>query len=127
MSSMKEFRISLPNQPGQLVRICEALSQRNVNIKTMAGTAGANLLAMVTDQEDHTREAFQKLGLSFQEVELLTVKIVDKPGTLAGFARKLADANINIESIYRLGTTADGVEVAFTVSDMDKTKQVLGL
>ncbi|KPL14360.1 hypothetical protein AMJ74_03565 [candidate division WOR_3 bacterium SM1_77] len=127
MSSTKEFRISLPNQPGQLVRVCEALSQRNVNIRTIAGIAGTNRLAMVTDQEDPTKEVLQKLGLSFEEVELLTVRLVDKPGTLAGFARKLADANINIESIYRLGVTADGVEVAFTVSDIDKAKPVLGL
>ena len=127
MSSTKEFRISLPNQPGQLVRVCEALSQRNVNIRTIAGIAGTNRLAMVTDQEDPTKEVLRKLGLSFEEVELLTVRLVDKPGTLAGFARKLADANINIESIYRLGVTADGVEVAFTVSDIDKAKPVLGL
>jgi len=127
MSSTKEFRISLPNQPGQLVRVCESLSQRNVNIRTIAGIAGTNRLAMVTDQEDPTKEVLQKLGLSFEEVELLTVRLVDKPGTLAGFARKLADANINIESIYRLGVTADGVEVAFTVSDIDKAKPVLGL
>jgi len=127
MSSTKEFRISLRNQPGQLVRVCEALSQRNVNIRTIAGIAGTNRLAMVTDQEDPTKEVLQKLGLSFEEVELLTVRLVDKPGTLAGFARKLADANINIESIYRLGVTADGVEVAFTVSDIDKAKPVLGL
>jgi hypothetical protein len=98
-----------------------------VNIRTIAGIAGTNRLAMVTDQEDPTKEVLQKLGLSFEEVELLTVRLVDKPGTLAGFARKLADANINIESIYRLGVTADGVEVAFTVSDIDKAKQVLGL
>ena len=127
MSSIKEFRISLPNQPGQLVRVCEALSQRNVNIKTIAGIAGTNRLAIVTDQEDPTKEVLQKLGLSFEEVELVTVILVDKPGTLLGFARKLADANINIESIYRLGVTADGVEVAFTVSDIVKAKQVLGL
>lgn len=127
MSCTKEFRISLPNQPGQLVRVCEALNQRNVNIKTIAGTAGTNQLAMVTDQEEFTREVLQKLGLSFQEVELVTVRLVDKPGTLADFARKLADANINIESIYRLGVAADEVEVAFTVSDINKAKQVLGL
>ena len=127
MSSTKEFRISLRNQPGQLVRVCEALSQRNVNIRTIAGIAGTNRLAMVTDQEDPTKEVLQKVGLSFEEVELLTVRLVDKPGTLAGFARKLADANINIESIYRMGVTADGVEVAFTVSDIDKAKPVLGL
>lgn len=127
MSSTKEFRISLHNESGQLARVCEALSQRKVNIRTIAGIAGANLLAMVTDHEDQTREAFQKLDLKFEEVEFLTYKLVDKPGTLAIFAKKLADANINIESIYRLGVTAQEVEIAFTVSDRDKAKQVLGL
>ncbi len=127
MAERKEFRILLPDQPGQLARVCEALSQRKVNIRTVAGIAGATLLAVVTEQEDHTRAAFQELGLNFHEVELLTIKLVDRPGELATFAKKLSDANINIESIYILRTSADEVEIAFTVSDMDRARQVLGL
>ncbi len=127
MAERKEFRILLPDQPGQLARVCEALSQRKVNIRTVAGIAGATLLAVVTEQEDHTRAVFQELGLNFHEVELLTIKLVDRPGELATFAKKLSDANINIESIYILRTSADEVEIAFTVSDMDRARQVLGL
>ncbi len=127
MASRKEFRILLPNQPGQLVRVCEALSKRNVNIRTVAGIAGATLLAIVTAQEDQTRAAFKELGLSFHEKELLTVNLVDRPGELATLAKKLADNNINIESIYVLRASASEVEIAFTVNDLEKAKQVLGM
>lgn len=78
MANRKEFRISLPNQPGQLARVCEALGKRSINIRTVAGVAGAPVFVLVTEQVEQTGAAFQELGLSFQEVELLTAKLADK-------------------------------------------------
>jgi hypothetical protein len=52
----KDFRVTLPNEPGQLSRICDALSVCGVNIRTLAGIAGAPpILAMVTDNAEETR------------------------------------------------------------------------
>ena len=124
MMEKKEFRVSLPNEPGQLARLGETLGQRGVNILTVAAIGAANpVIALVTDQVDKTKEALQEMGLSFQEVDLLAIKLPNRPGELGIFAKKLGDANINIESIYLLG---EG-EVVFTVSDIAKAKQVLGL
>jgi hypothetical protein len=122
---MKEFRVSLFNRPGQLARVSGALGQRGVNITTLAAT-GIGILALVTDQEEQTRTALKDLGLSFQERELLTVKLPDRPGELGNFAKKLADSEINIESIYLMDRVGDEVEVSFTVSDVPKARQVLG-
>jgi len=128
MVGKKEFRISLPNQPGQLALVGETLGRRGVNILTVAAIGAANpVIALVTGQVDQTREALQELGLSFQEVELLSVKLPHRPGELGIFAKKLGDTNINIESIYLLGESDGEAELAFTVSDMARAKQVLGL
>ena len=122
---MKEFRVSLSNRPGQLARVSGALGQRGVNIITLAAT-GIGILALVTDQEERTRTALKDLGLSFQERELLTVKLPNRPGELGNFAKKLADSEINIESIYLIDRIGDEVEVSFTVSDVPRAKQILG-
>lgn len=128
MAEMKEFRISLPNEPGQLGRVGEALGRRGVNIMTVAAIGAANpVVALVTDQEDKTREALGELSLSFHEVELLTVKLPHRPGELGTFAKKMGDVNINIESIYLLGESAGEAKIAFTVSDLAKAKKELGL
>lgn len=125
---MKEFRVSLPNEPGQLARVGEALSRRGVNILTVAAIGAANpAVALVADQEDRAREALEELGLSFEEVELLTLNVPNRPGELSTFAKKLGDANINIESIYLLEASDEEAKVALTVSDAAKAKQVLGM
>lgn len=128
MEERKEFRISLPNEPGQLARVSEALGGRGVNILSVAGIGTANaVIALVADQEDTTRETLEELGLSFEEVELLTVDLPHRPGELGTLAKKMGDADINIESIYLLIEPSGEFKVALTVSDLTKAKQELGL
>jgi hypothetical protein len=128
MGEKKEFRITLPNEPGQLARVCEALGHRGVNILSVAAIGAANpVVALVADKENKTREALEELGLGFQEVELLTVDMPHRPGELSTFTKKMGDANINIESIYLLEESSGEVKVALTVSDLAKAKQELGL
>jgi hypothetical protein len=128
MEGKKEFRISLPNQPGQLALVCEALGRAGVNILSVAAIGAANpVVALAADQEDKTREALEELNLDFQEVELLTVNVPHRPGELGALTKKMGEANINIESIYLLEESSGEVKVAFTVSDLAKAKQELGL
>ncbi|MBI1744632.1 ACT domain-containing protein [Candidatus Acetothermia bacterium] len=124
---MQEFRISLPNQPGQLARVAEALGKQGVNIRTVAAIGAANpVIALVTELEDKTKSTLQGLGLSFEEVETLTVRIPDQPGELGKVATKLSEAMVNIDSIYMLNKSGE-VEIALTVSNVAKAKQALGL
>lgn len=126
MEEMKEFRIMLPHEPGQLARVGEALGGRGINIMTVAAIGAANpVVALVTDQEDETREALGDLGLNFQEIDLLAVSLHHQPGELGSFTKKLGDANVNIESIYLLEESAGEVKIAITVSDLDQAKQAL--
>jgi len=128
MEKKKEFRITLPNEPGQLARVCEALVDCGVNILSVAAIGAVNpVVALVADQEDKTRDALEEMNLSFQEMELLTVELPHRPGELGAFTKKMGDANINIDSIYLLWESSGEVKVALTVSDLTKAKQELGL
>ena len=99
---------------------------RGVNILTVSGIGAANpVLALVADREEETRTALQGLGVGFQEVELLTMKVPDRPGELGQLAKKLGDAQVNIDSIYLLSKAGGEAELALTVSDLDRAKQLL--
>ena len=127
MGQRKEFRISIPNEKGQIWRLCDALFQRKINLKTVAGFAAHfGILAIITDNEEATRVVLQELGLSFQEIDLLTIKLTDMPGEIAYFAKKLYDANINIEALYMIGESTSGGEIAISVSDLERAHKVLG-
>ncbi|MBM3295586.1 MAG: hypothetical protein FJY82_13855 [Candidatus Aminicenantes bacterium] len=124
----KEFRISLANRPGQLARLAEDLGHRGVNILAVAGFGTAKpVMALVVDQEDKAREALKNLRLKFREVELLAATILHRPGELGVLARKMANAKINIQSVYLLEGSGGEVKVAFTAGDPDKAKRTLGL
>ena len=128
MEASKEFRITLPHEPGQLARVTEALGGRDINIMTVAAVGSAEPdVALVTDNEDETTEVLNELGLVYETIDLLTVSLLHEPGALGSFTRKLGDANINIESIYLLEESAGEVKIALTVNDLAGAEQVLGI
>lgn len=121
----KDFRISLPDEPGELARICRELSTRGVNIRTIAGIAGSPpVLSMITDNEDETREALKTLNVRFEETDLLTIKVTNIPGEIASFAQNLAEAGVNISAVFLLGEVGGKGMLAFGVSDLEKAKQI---
>ncbi len=125
---MREFRVSVLNEPGQLALVSAALSQKLVNIRTVAGFGAAGpVVTFITDHEERAREALDELGLRYEEAEVLSVTLSDQPGELARISRALADAHLNIDSIYVLATRQGQTDIALTVSDPGKARQVLGL
>lgn len=121
----KDFRISLPDETGQLARLCRELCTRGVNIRTIAGIAGSPpVLSLITDHEEETREALKTLGLTFEETELLTIKVTNIPGEIATFAQNLAESGINISAVFLLGEVGGKGMIAFGVSDLEKSKQI---
>ena len=63
------FTVQLADQPGSLARVANALAEHNVNITGIVGVAedtdGA--LMLTTSDPDATRQAFEGLGLAFEE------------------------------------------------------------
>jgi len=125
---MQEFRVSVLDEPGQLALVSAALSQKLVNIRTVAGigTAGP-VITFITDKDEQAREALDELGLSYKVSDVLSVTLSDEPGELAKLSKKLAEAEININSIYVLGTHNKHTEIVFTASDIAKAKMVLNI
>ncbi|MFZ0625110.1 MAG: ACT domain-containing protein, partial [Acidimicrobiia bacterium] len=51
------------------------------------------------------------------EHQVLTARLPHRPGELARLTRALADAGVNIEALYVLGTSTDGIELAISVDE----------
>ena len=124
---MKEFKIFIKHKPGELARVTETLASRAVNIKAIASEAKEEdaLLRVVTNDVNTTIKALNESGTKYEQNDILTVSLIDRPGELAKVAKKLGRAKINIESIYILGQKEGRTELALVVDDMKKAGNLL--
>jgi hypothetical protein len=116
---MKEFSVTLANQPGQLATLARRLADAGVHIQSLAaiGSNDESLLRLMPDDADATRRVLQDAGLHFEERLVLDTFLPDEPGALAAVAQRLADAGVNIDSMYLLHSNAEGLHFAVTVDD----------
>ncbi len=125
---MREFRVSLPNRPGELARLAEIFSTKEINLKSVAVVAEGNraIACLVAENVTAMRDTLQESRIPFAEAELLTELVENEPGVIAGLAARLAGAEVNIESLYVLARDSDLTELGLTVNDPKKAKKALG-
>jgi hypothetical protein len=125
---LKEFRVTLPNKPGELAKLTTLLGKQGINIHTIAGLAFSAPRATVcfVVKDDRKAAAVLKEGqFKFTVNPVFTVRMADKPGALARVAKKLAKNKINIEGIYLVNRTPKRVELAIAVDKPKAAEKVL--
>ena len=124
---MKEFKIFVEHKPGELAKVTEVLANRAVNIRAIASEAKGDKahLRVVTNDINTTIAALNESGTQYEQNDILTITLLDRPGELSKVAKKLGKAKINIESIYILGQKDGKTDVALVVDDMKKAQERL--
>ncbi len=120
---MNAFVFDLPNRPGEMARVTEALAARGIN--TLIYDLGLALGVVVSDEEA-TRSTFHNLGVAVREVSVLTVRMEDSPGQAANISRRLADAGVNIEIWLPVDTSPQSFIVALGVDDIEAAREAVG-
>lgn len=123
----KEITVELDDRPGTLAELGETLGKANINIEAIAGfsVGGKGISKVLVEDAKAARQALEGVGIRVTgEKDVLIVKLDDRPGTIGAFARKLANAGVNIESSYIVCGRAEGEHV-FTVSDLEKAKRAI--
>ena len=77
------------------------------------------------DDADAARRVLTGAGVVFEERPILDTFLPNEPGALAAVAKRLADAGVNIDSIYLLHSNAEGLHFAMTVDDPELAKAEL--
>jgi hypothetical protein len=128
MKAMMEISMELPDVPGSLAKVTEALAEANINIETICaiGRVAPNV-ALVTKQVPQTKAVLDKLGINYSVSELLKMVMPDEPGVLAQFSRRLADGGVNMNSIYILSKFRGETELVFSVDDSVKAREILNI
>ena len=124
---MKDCSIQLTHHPGDLARVAQALARRGTNIRALAVVSvGDHAIArIIPDDIEVARRAFKEANIRFEESEVHTVLLENRPGELATVTNRLGDAGVNLEALYFTGITDDLVEIAIICDNPKKAKKLL--
>lgn len=123
-----QFSVFLVNKPGILAQVTESVAKAKVNIvaMTMMDSSEHGVLRLVVDDPAKARAALRKDHDNWAETEVIAMQLPNEPGALAGVARRLSDAHINISYAYTSGGAPGGKTTCiFKVADPKKAMKLL--
>jgi len=98
----KQLIIRVPNEPGQLVRVSEALSEQGIDVKaaSISVDKAVGVLAMVVNDHAKALLVLRAGGWDVSETPVIAAYAPDHPGGLRAVIKPLREAGINIERLY---------------------------
>jgi hypothetical protein len=124
----KQLSIFLANRPGGLARISGMLDESGINILALAvhDTVDHAVVRLIAEPHVKALLLLEQQGLYVIEHDIITMRLDNRPGTLATIARQLAHADINIEYAYCTATEhqLQGCLVLKT-DDVERTLEIL--
>jgi hypothetical protein len=124
----EQLSIFLENKPGVLAQVCDALAEAGVNIRAMSisDTVDHAVVRLVTSNTRLTREVLERGGALVVATDVFLVSLEDRPGALAGLARRLGEAGTNIEYAYG-SADAEGSRgvLVMRVDDTERAKSAV--
>jgi hypothetical protein len=124
---MNIYTVELKNQPGELAHVCEVLGRDGVNIELAGVTAGDHgVVCFTASDESAATTALEGAGIDFTAHPALRVTCADRPGEAAKFARKLANANVNVEWLLPVSICQGESAYALCVDNVDEARTALG-
>ena len=115
---MKQLTVLVPNQPGQLAKISEALAACGVNIEDfdVESNGADGLISLTVDKYDAALRALRDAGYQAVTQKTLLIRLDDRPGALAAIAARLRDAGIDLRSMHIVRRKGN-VSIASLVAD----------
>lgn len=128
VEKLKQFSIFMPNRPGALARLAELFAAEKINILGIASEVrdDSGLVRIALPAAADVSSVLSKAGFSSVETFILSVEVDDNPGELFRVTQALAEAKINITTVY--GTAVDGARTArilVALQNADKALEVL--
>jgi hypothetical protein len=124
----KIIKVTVKNEPGQLAKVTEAIKAADINICAVAGwTEGdKGVMTFCSADADKACAAASPVVDNCEFTEVVCVEAENRPGALFELAQKIADAGINIKSLYGAPGEADKGTVVIESEDNAKVAELLG-
>ena len=98
-----DFTIVAPQSKGSLAKLAEELGREKINIEGLCAVEqnGSVIFHLLTTDKAATTVAITKVGYKItREMEVIVERVENHPGMLGKVTRRLADAGINLTTVY---------------------------
>ena len=98
----------------------------NLRALSVSDTVDHAVVRIISSDPRAARDVLERGGALVVETDVLLRRLPNEPGALAEAARKLADADVNIEYSYGSAGAGDGGTIVLRVNDVERAKAALG-
>ena len=120
---LKDLTVVVPDRPGTLAHIAEAIGSAGINIEGFSGDniGGTAVMHLLVEDSRSVRKILENAGLDVREErDVLVIDTEDRPGALGNVAHRISATGVNIDFFYGVrGRLILGVE------DFEKAEQAL--
>jgi hypothetical protein len=124
---LKQLNFAMKDRPGLLEEITSATIGAGVNLLSICayGMEGKAFFMLTTNSNVKAKRALAKIGAKAKEEAVIAVEMPNRAGALQNIAKKIADANININYVYGTAATGKTAICIFSTSDDKKVLKVI--
>ena len=100
--AIKQLTVFIQNKKGTVVSVTDILSKNNINLRALsiAETQDFGILRLIVNDEKAAEAVLEENGYLIKVIDVVGVKIGDKPGRLTAALDVLDKADINVEYLY---------------------------
>lgn len=125
--SQNRIIVIVPDEPGSLAKVTEALGNARVNIEAIDvhNAQEFGLISLNTDDDDAALHALLDADLRAVTSDAVIFHLKDEPGALARVAQRFGENRVNVRTIHIVHRFAGHAIVAVTTDDDDLARSLL--
>lgn len=126
--AIKQLTVYVQNKKGAMAALTDILAKNDVNIRALsiAETPDLGLLRIIVNDEEAAEKILVENGYLIKAIDVVGVKIGDKPGALTAALNVLDKADIDVEYLYAfMARTEKHAYVVLRVENNDKAEAAL--
>jgi len=122
-----EFEVKVGSSTRNILHIAEILAEGGVNLTTVSieKFEGDAYIRLLTSDSEACAHTLMKADMLYSTRPVLVAEVEDRPGQWAKIAKKLADADLEIEASYLLSRDGHKMKFVFAVNDPKKGEEIL--
>lgn len=99
---LKQLTFVVPNRVGLLSELTTFLANGKINIEALCayGRGPEGIFMIVTDNNAKAKKILNQMGAEVKTEEVIAVELPNRPGQLQKVARKVSEADVDIQYVY---------------------------